>query len=958
MRKIFALGSVLLLLFCLLPAFQVPVLADNENPNAQGKIMGPWNITMLKSYKDTTIEVCGNITIKAGGNLTLDHVKLIINSTKKAEYYIVVETGGTLQILNNSLVTNNATFDKPYFLTASFGSTVTIQRSQLRRMGNTTATIGLATLAKMGFLLQSSGATVSDSVIADSFAGTVCMSILLPITPKILNVTYRNDSLGLGISLNCNPTLLGNTFIKDAAGLAVILKGKTRTSLSKDRFYNNTLAVGATASSMGLSDVIIENSTDIGIGAMAGSMVDATNVVLRNNKNATHMDNSTLVMSNSLVTKSGKWDFFVDNVSNVKATNTTIDSRSKIKVNDTGSIFELQWHLNVRAQFKNGTALTGAIINVTDALGKRVFGTVTDSKGWSGQILVTELKDQGVGAVKLTPHNVTAEKGAYWNLTKVTVDRSQDLVLNVWQRDIVPPQVIIESPGNGAYVNSTKLDVNGTASDNAAVALVEVSNGTGGWAKATGTTSWSGIVNLTGDGPHQVCARAKDTSNNTATSCIPVTLDTVSPTIKVTEPKDGTYFNHSQLFVKGTSNGDIVQVGSDTVVVFNGNFSYPLTLMKEGANDIVLVAKDVAGNQNRTTLRLYRDLVSPTLTVLSPQSGATVPTNAFVVAGNVSDAQGVAGLWGSSDNRTWKAADVHYSSGANTSGTYTASFSLPEGNYTLYLKANDRANNTVRVQFKVRVKLPDVAPPILAIASPKDGQRITGLKFTVNGTAKDDEAVAKVELSLDGIIWNQVDTKDGWAHWSINVTLLEGTNTIYVRAFDTSGNKAVALVTVTAVKPFVDTERPVVSITSPKDGSTVSKQKVVLKGQVSDNVKVKTVLVSTTGSGSGANWILATLGPGNTTWSMEVTLKSGWNLVAVKASDDVGNTNITNVTIKYEKPQSSTALNYWVFGILLIVILVLIVVYVMTLPGRERAKKAKDEPVSEDEEDEAGAEEE
>ena len=40
MRSFVALVSVLMLSLCLMPAFQAPVLANNEDPNAQGKILG------------------------------------------------------------------------------------------------------------------------------------------------------------------------------------------------------------------------------------------------------------------------------------------------------------------------------------------------------------------------------------------------------------------------------------------------------------------------------------------------------------------------------------------------------------------------------------------------------------------------------------------------------------------------------------------------------------------------------------------------------------------------------------------------------------------------------------------------------------------------------------------------------------------------------------------------------
>jgi len=211
---------------------------------------------------------------------------------------------------------------------------------------------------------------------------------------------------------------------------------------------------------------------------------------------------------------------------------------------------------------------------------------------------------------------------------------------------------------------------------------------------------------------------------------------------------------------------------------------------------------------------------------------------------------------------------------------------------------------------------------------------------------------------MDGTNWTAAESYDDWAHWFLNLTLTEGANTIYVRAFDLAGNKAVAVVTVSAIKPFVDTERPTVTITSVKDGQTVNKQRIVLKGLVSDNVKVKTVFVSLTGSGAGAQWVAASLDSSNTSWTAEVTLKTGWNSLSVRASDNAGNANTTTISVRYEKKQQTSGLNYWMVGIFLVIMLVLIVVYILTLPGREKAKKAKARPKSDEDEDEVSDEEE
>jgi len=88
----------------------------------------------------------------------------------------------------------------------------------------------------------------------------------------------------------------------------------------------------------------------------------------------------------------------------------------------------------------------------------------------------------------------------------------------------------------------------------------------------------------------------------------------------------------------------------------------------------------------------------------------------------------------------------------------------------------------------------DTTKPTVAITSPASGATLTSATVTVSGTASDNVAVQKVELSTDGTTWVQAT---GTASWSGTLTLREGPNTIYVRATDTSGNTVTKTITVT-----------------------------------------------------------------------------------------------------------------------------------------------------------------
>ena len=94
---------------------------------------------------------------------------------------------------------------------------------------------------------------------------------------------------------------------------------------------------------------------------------------------------------------------------------------------------------------------------------------------------------------------------------------------------------------------------------------------------------------------------------------------------------------------------------------------------------------------------------------------------------------------------------------------------------------------------------PDTTSPSISIVSPMDGSSLASTSVTVTGTASDDIAVEKVELSTDATTWALAT---GTTSWSVALTLAEGENTLFARATDTSGNVATMSIAVTVVPPM------------------------------------------------------------------------------------------------------------------------------------------------------------
>jgi len=131
----------------------------------------------------------------------------------------------------------------------------------------------------------------------------------------------------------------------------------------------------------------------------------------------------------------------------------------------------------------------------------------------------------------VTAYNESATVGTtyFYQVSAVNVrgegPRSTEVsVTPVPSPDTTAPRVVIRFPPSGAVLESREATVSGTASDDSAVVLVDLSLDGSVWAPATGTTVWSGEVTL-GEGENTIYARATDPSGNTAIAAAAVTVE-------------------------------------------------------------------------------------------------------------------------------------------------------------------------------------------------------------------------------------------------------------------------------------------------------------------------------------------------------------------------------------------------------------------------------------------------
>ncbi|RIE17541.1 stalk domain-containing protein [Candidatus Cryosericum septentrionale] len=214
---------------------------------------------------------------------------------------------------------------------------------------------------------------------------------------------------------------------------------------------------------------------------------------------------------------------------------------------------------------------------------------------------------------------------------------------------------------------------------------------------------------------------------------------------------------------------------------------------------------------------------------------------------------------------------VYYSINGGAQQTYAAPFQLPDGNVTLTYHARDRQGNQEDVQtFTAKV---DATTPSITITLPADGtvtgQATIGVQGRTEAGAMLTVAGAAVPISAQGEFQTQVTLKDGQ-------------QSIVFTAMDVAGNVGQAQLKVT-----LDTTPPVLTITKPVMYSIVLTNvcEVVGKTEPGAIVKIAGAAVSVNADGS---------------FSFNVMLKEGNNLIDMTATDAIGNQRKTAIPVTYK----------------------------------------------------------
>lgn len=193
----------------------------------------------------------------------------------------------------------------------------------------------------------------------------------------------------------------------------------------------------------------------------------------------------------------------------------------------------------------------------------------------------------------------------------------------------------------------------------------------------------------------------------------------------------------------------------------------------------------------------------------------------------------------------------------------------------------------------------DTTPPVVSLTSPANNLTVNTGSVLLSGTV-DDPTVSNVNVTVTGQAPQTVPVHGGSFSRSINLGVTE--TDIVVTATDTVGNTSTAVTrTVT-----LDTDAPVVTITSPENGLVTDDALLVVTGTVVD---VPPITEATLYLNGVAQTPAVTVDSDNFTYS--VTLPQEENTIEVTATDGVntGSSGTIMVTLDTTSPTLTVGLS-------------------------------------------------
>lgn len=463
--------------------------------------------------------------------------------------------------------------------------------------------------------------------------------------------------------------------------------------------------------------------------------------------------------------------------------------------------------------------------------------------------------------------------------------------------------VAISSPANNSYSQHDYVNVTWTVTgaDSSTYNLTNIWNATGGWQGWVNDTvySYANFTNLA-DGIYYVNVMAVNPGQDSRVANVTFTVDTVAPSVAITKPAEGLQTNATDVQMNWTATDSTsgiayMHVWNDTHAFVNmtSGDGYLFAGMSEGPHKLYLKVWDKAGNSNIKSVNVS---IGPNVKITNPLDGTFTNNDNLTFTWTVGLYNGQAILF-QQINVTNIITGKNWTMALNGTTFNTSVYKLlkkavlMDGSYTVKVIANDtNSSGKDIVNFVV-----DTMKPTIVVNTPGayTNDNNTTFQWTMNGTGS---PISNVELTLKSVTGNftygpiSVGTNDSANVWNIFGILMNNGNwKLTLNVTDAAGNYN------STVKDFmVDTVKPTVGITVPTEGSFVNSTNVEVIYSAADPASpVASGIASLSIRADSGNWTNLTVGSDDHKIN---GLIDGQHTIELRAIDNAGNTNTTNVT--------------------------------------------------------------
>ncbi|MFY0583604.1 Ig-like domain-containing protein [Cystobacter fuscus] len=446
----------------------------------------------------------------------------------------------------------------------------------------------------------------------------------------------------------------------------------------------------------------------------------------------------------------------------------------------------------------------------------------------------------------------------------------------------MPNVPTVSAPANGAFANSSRPNVSGTATPNTIVVIyIDGKEAGRGSSNAAGVYGVA-LLDALAEGPHTVQAATElDGVQSFKSTANAFTVDTILPAAPVvTLPGEGDSVSTLRPVIQGTAEADsTVTVYLDNrppvTVTASGTGAWTYTPgfdLAQGGHTVKATATDKAGNVGpESNVRGFNvDTLAPAAPVVSTPAQGSHSNNKLPVITGTAEANTTVTVY----------LDGSVVGTAPVDGTGHWSFTtaeLPDGTYTVKVTTTDAANNTSPESTPRIFTIDTQAPAAPVVSTPTEGSYVT-TPVIITGRA---EADSTVTVLIDGVPVGLV-TANASGEWTYEASaVLEGPREVKVTATDAANNTSAESNTRTFI---VDATAPLApAVSTPADGAFINTRTPVITGTAEAD---STVTVFLNGSSVGTALV-----DGAGAWSFttaELT-DGGTYAVKVTARDAAGN---------------------------------------------------------------------